>query len=278
VILSSNPPLKSAVYGDGSDGDAVLAVNTALTRDMFYDNLTINPGIMLSTANWRLFVSDTLTGEATAVISNDGGAATGLVAGVSPTPGGTLGIGKDGGTGGVGAGAAGGSNTPGVGGTGGAGGLGAGGAGGPAGTITAPRGGIKIVDNLGISLTWLAVDGAGTLALLLAGAGGGAGGGSGGGQQGGGGGAGAGNILVAARRWNFIGTVTAKGGNGGNGVAGNAGGGGGGGGGCIVRVYQTELRTPTVNVVGGTKGIKFGAGTGVNGNDGAPGQSVVLEV
>jgi hypothetical protein len=49
------------VYGSGADGDVTISVNTTLTRDMQYNNLTINSGINLDPAGYRIFVKDTLT-------------------------------------------------------------------------------------------------------------------------------------------------------------------------------------------------------------------------
>lgn len=61
-------PLSGSVggyYGDGSDGDVIISVNTDLARDMYYDNLTINDGVILSTKSYRIFVKGTLTNNGT---------------------------------------------------------------------------------------------------------------------------------------------------------------------------------------------------------------------
>jgi len=50
-----------SVYGTGSDGNTIIAANTALSRDMYYNNLTINNGVMLNTNGFRVFVKNTLT-------------------------------------------------------------------------------------------------------------------------------------------------------------------------------------------------------------------------
>mgnify|MGYP001606541880 CR=1 FL=1 len=47
--------------GDASDGTVTISINTTLTRDMFYNNLTINSGIELFPAGYRVFVAGTLT-------------------------------------------------------------------------------------------------------------------------------------------------------------------------------------------------------------------------
>lgn len=57
-------------FGDGSDGDVVISSNTTLTRDMYYNNLTINSGITLTTGNFKIYVKGTLAGSGT--ISADG--------------------------------------------------------------------------------------------------------------------------------------------------------------------------------------------------------------
>jgi len=59
-----------AFYGDGSDGDITYALNSTLSRDMFYNNLTINSGVELDTSSYRIFVKGTLTNNGT--ISNNG--------------------------------------------------------------------------------------------------------------------------------------------------------------------------------------------------------------
>src|SRR3990167_7458561 len=119
-------------FGDGSDGDVTISSNTTLTRDMFYKNLTINLGIVLTTASFRIFVQEQLLNKGT--IQNNG------------NTGGNGGVGGDssGGSGGAGgtAGAAGAALTAGslpvgaAGTAGGAGGAGGGsGAGGTVGTV-----------------------------------------------------------------------------------------------------------------------------------------------
>lgn len=50
-----------SVYGTGSDGTVVIASNTSLSRDMYYNNLTINVGTMLNTNGFKVFVKGTLT-------------------------------------------------------------------------------------------------------------------------------------------------------------------------------------------------------------------------
>lgn len=262
------------IYGDGSDGDATISGNTTITTAKNFNNLTIADGITYTLSNCHVFVRGTFTGGATAVVANNGPAASGLTAGVAVAAGSLFG-GSTGTTGGTGAGGSGDETSCTLGGNGGAGGLGAGGAGGAAGVNTLPLGGAAAYRNLGMSLAgmgWEATDGM----MPLGGGGGGAsGGGDGAGKEGGGGGAGAGRIFIAAKIWAFGGTINCNGGAGGNGVgAGNSGGGGGGGGGHVTRVYRTQSATPTVSVAGGAGGVK--TGTGVNGSAGATGTVTVL--
>jgi hypothetical protein len=48
------------IYGFGQDGDVTLTANTTLSRDMYYDDLTINSGVTLDTNGYRVFVRGTL--------------------------------------------------------------------------------------------------------------------------------------------------------------------------------------------------------------------------
>lgn len=63
-------------FGDGSDGDVVLNGSTdyasfssrsgsiyTLTRDCYFDNLTINGGVTLRPAGWRIFVRNKIDGS-----------------------------------------------------------------------------------------------------------------------------------------------------------------------------------------------------------------------
>lgn len=75
-------------FGDGSDGDATCDGSTAvagmslagstytMTRDVYFDSLTINTGITVKPAGYRIFVKDTLTLSGTAHIDGDGTAGT----------------------------------------------------------------------------------------------------------------------------------------------------------------------------------------------------------
>lgn len=48
------------IYGSGADGNVTISVNTTLTRDMYYNNLTIADGVHLNTAGFRVFVRNSL--------------------------------------------------------------------------------------------------------------------------------------------------------------------------------------------------------------------------
>ena len=68
-----------SIYGPGTDGTVIIASNTSLSRDMYYDTLTINNGVTLNTNGFRVFVKNTLTVSGT--INNTG--TTGTLRGVS---------------------------------------------------------------------------------------------------------------------------------------------------------------------------------------------------
>lgn len=50
-----------AIYGDGQDGNVTVSSNTTITSDMYYNNLTVNSGVILNTNGFRIFVKGTLT-------------------------------------------------------------------------------------------------------------------------------------------------------------------------------------------------------------------------
>jgi|DEB0MinimDraft_6_1074348.scaffolds.fasta_scaffold01390_6 hypothetical protein len=49
------------IYGFGQDGDVTITANTSLTRDMYYNDLTINANCDLDTNGYKIFVKGTLT-------------------------------------------------------------------------------------------------------------------------------------------------------------------------------------------------------------------------
>jgi len=286
VVTSIEGETDSGAYGDGSDGDAVIAAPAPIARDMYYENLTINAGIALTTAGFKIFVRGTLTFGAAASIVNTGGAGGASPAGTA----GAAGAGQTVGPGfigviaaaGFGAGNAGTNATTSMGGIGGAGGAGNGGgnAGGAGGTVTAPtaaQGDVQGIRKMPNCVTG-ALAGTAIATLISGGAGGGSGGGSGAVVAAGSGG-GAGVILVAARIFAGTGTIEAVGGAGGaGGAAADAGGGGGGGGGVVITVSDDVVpATITTSVLGGAGGIG-GAGGGVAGGGGGAGTAVAVKL
>ena len=62
-----------ANYGDGADGDLVTSTDVTLTRDMFYDNLTISDGDIIYPNGFRIFVAGTLSCLGTGKVASLGG-------------------------------------------------------------------------------------------------------------------------------------------------------------------------------------------------------------
>lgn len=295
-------------FGDGSDGNVTISSGvTTITRDMFYNNLTISSTGQLVTNNYKVFVKGNLDLSAAGVgsINNNGANGTTGTNGVSGGTGataptapasGTLGAGCQPGNGGNGS-ANNGSNGTGaaalVGNGGGQNGSGAGGAGGTgtagnAGASTSPT--VLLVQRYETNFL---------RGIGLIGGGGSAGGGGGGGGDGtfvGGGGAsggmGAGAVIIYANTVikslstpaSCISAIGGIGGNGGNGdPAGSTGGGGGGGSGSggWIMIYYNNLFGPSIagmldasSGVGGVGG--FGYNGGVSGKGGNAGNAGVI--
>jgi len=260
----------SGFWGDGSDGNVTISGTVTLTRDMFYDTLTVPNTAILKTANYRVFCKTLCQIDSGGIISNDGNAAAVNVGAAVII--GTIQGGSAGANGGTTTGSVGGVPAQSIGGTGGGGGLGSSGAGGAATTVptllisTPPRALPFSVANLFIGAS--ALSGSAQLNQYVGGHGGSSGGGDG--TAGGGGGLGGGIVIIAARRIINNGTIRAKGGAGGVPAAGNRGGGGGGGGGILL-LNSTEYTatTGTTDVTGGAGGAK--TGTGVAGSSGGAG-------
>src|SRR3972149_2819777 len=97
-------------FGPGTDGDATISGNTNLTRNMYYNTLTINSGIVLGLNNYKIYAKISITnngtihsGEADITIrngANASGATQGL--GGASAGGGVFNSGSDGGNGGNG--------------------------------------------------------------------------------------------------------------------------------------------------------------------------------
>jgi hypothetical protein len=270
-----NPPDGGlALFGSGEDGDVTIAVNTNLSADMHYNNLTINGGgIILTPSGWRIYVRGTLLVLAGGAIFADGNDAVGAAGGAQLFRGSISSQALAGGNGGVGAGVAGGGTANvGMGGDGGAGGAGGAGAGGAGGnnTFNQTLYGSQATFHQFIRGNALASNAVGR---ATSGAGGGGGGGDGV-NSGGGGGGGGEPMIIFARRIVNLGTISANGGAGANGVAGDSGGGGGGGGGRIHMIAnQYSGAIPTAS--GGAFGA--GVGTGVDGTVGADGTMLIIE-
>jgi len=73
-----------SAYGSGSDGTVVIASNTSLTRDMYYENLTVNNGVTLNPNGFRIFVKNTLTLNGTIGVSASTSVSDGTVKGNAP--------------------------------------------------------------------------------------------------------------------------------------------------------------------------------------------------
>src|SRR3990172_2562439 len=48
-------------FGSGSDGDVTISGDTTITRAMYYNNLTVDSGFNLITANNKIYVKGTCT-------------------------------------------------------------------------------------------------------------------------------------------------------------------------------------------------------------------------
>jgi len=267
------------IFGDGSDGDVTISGDTTITRDMYYNNLTINSTKTLNPGGYRIFVKNTLTNNG--IISTNGNfGEDGAAAAPANPPGGAalsaayLGASGAGGTGGGGApstGAAGGSLTSSLGAAGGAGGNAAN-AGGAGGTVTPPpstSGSFSVLPMTTILYDYIVG------LRITGGAGGGGGGRDGGADEGGGGGSGALVMLIVTRFLVNEGVISANGGAGGDGY-GVAAGGGGGGGANIYLIYSKKTGAGTITANGGVKGT--GAGGRPDGTDGSAASIIELVV
>lgn len=252
-----------AIFGDGSDSNVTISGNTTLTRDMFYNNLTVNAGITLTTAGYRIFVKGTLTNNGTiSCAGNTATDATGAAALASGSLGGSA-------AGGNGASSA----------------AGGGGSGGGVGVICA-----KILTNNGIISAkggngWSPTSAAASAAGFFGGSASpslGASGGAGGAASGSAGGVGGtataptaaegGYRYPRALLFRLASAVTlilgGAGGGGGGSWQSAIAGGGGGGGGALFLIYNS-ITAGTLTVSGGTGGTGYGGGaSGVTGSTG----------
>lgn len=286
----------AGIYGDGSDGDVTISGSTTLSRDMYYNNLTVNAAIV--TNAYRVFIKNTLTIGASGSFTQNGASGDNGVA----DSGGNGGSGSEiphafanmqfGASGGFGGGLFAGPgddgsigfSTAGYGGIGGDSGFG--------GNSPLFNGGNAVGGDVfpifiagKYFVNWVTITTYYTQGYVAMGGGGSGASGAGGagdgvddGGGGGGSGQGGGVIGIWARNIVHSGAIQCKGGNGGNGApayAGNTGGGGGAGGaggGLIYLFFDTLTGTGTYSVAGGTKGTGgAGIGTGTAGTDGTNG-------
>jgi len=70
-------------FGDGFDGVVIQSASTTLTKDMYYDSLTVATGTIITTNGYRIFVQNSLTLNGT--ISWNGGNGSGVTKGTGPT-------------------------------------------------------------------------------------------------------------------------------------------------------------------------------------------------
>lgn len=292
-------------FGDGSDGDVTISSPTTLTRNMYYDDLTVNSTLV--TDGYQIFVKGTLSGTGTIDwgTANNGGNATAYTAGTAGASSGsgplknTAGVAGASGNankGSAGSSALGSAQSPCLGSTGASGGQGgasdySGGLG-TGGASTIYR---KFSILYSDFLPCLSPDVNGLLVVPKAqgqsGGGGEGGGNSGGGSDsgtpytgaGGGSGASGGIIWISAYNWAGTFTIKSTGGNGGNGgnatvngsiQQGGGGGGAGGNGGIAIVIYGTKTWSGSYNLAGGTGGTggtSANAGTGATGSNGTTG-------
>ena len=287
-----NTFIGTTMFGDGSDGSATVSGNITLTEDKYYTDLDV--GATIDANGYRIFVSGTLTMQASGKITNNGGdggnggvedgGSRGASASEGTLRGGALGgLGGssdfNGGTGGSADpcinsnnGSAGGAGQTLFGGT-------SAGSGGTAGGATVKKTNFAHTDP-SVLFTMRDLYGVDdtpkTIRPSCAGGGGGGGGGKASeGHGGGGGGGGGGFVVVGAKTitLNSGAKFEAKGGAGGNGYTGSGadgdgGGGGGGNGGGVVIVSTTSVSSSYVDVTGGAGGSSSGGTGGTAGSSG----------
>lgn len=88
---------QNIVFGDGSDGNVTISGATSLTRDMYYDTLTVNTGVHLDTAGFRVFAKTGVILTGTATLGRIGNNGSNGTAGTNGSGGGGGGAGSTGG-------------------------------------------------------------------------------------------------------------------------------------------------------------------------------------
>ena len=257
----------NGIYGDGSDGNVTISTTVTLTRDMFYDTLTITGTGVLKTALYTVRCKTALIVQSSGIVSCDGLSASGSTGGGSINGSPSLGPGSSGGNGTTGAGASPTSVSMSLGGAGGNGGSSTNSRGSGA-TVSAPTADRGSMRALPAAAAGALISASSGFTALRPGGGGGGGGGDNT-NAGGGGGGGGGIIVINAPAITNSGAIHANGGNGANGTGGNAGGGGGGGGGAVILNMSTALTGNAPTATAGTGGT--GAGTGNSGSSGSAG-------
>ncbi len=261
----------SYFFLDGSDGNVEISALTTLTRDMYYDTLTIASTGILVPAGFCIFCKTAFINNGVIQMNggngNDGTALAGGTGGVATSSTGALISGQSGKTGGNPA--ANGTNAVGTATSlGGLGGVGGNSATRTGGTVTAGASVIVGATYLKNIAFWPLLFRVNAVPGLIFGGdpgGGGSGGAGGVGAGGGGGGAGGGWIMVVAPTISGSGTFEAKGGNGGNGFGGVAAGGGGGGGGVVYLLsISNSILSTQVDVSPGVGGTGFASGASGN--------------
>lgn len=282
-------------FGDGRDGNVTInaGATTTLSRDMYYNNLTINGDLV--TGNYRVYVKDTVSGSGRFMQDGNAGGNggnSGCGGGNEGGPGGTAGAaisgyfttyaglvgGNGGSSGNVGFNGQNATTSIGVNGSA---------------SASGQTGGVSSTSTVFGILSWQTLTGlevianGSTLKLLpnaqSASANGGANNGGTGceGAGAGGTGSGGGMLWLVAKNWAGTFTMQAKGGNGGNGGnssntgTGRGHGGSGGPGGTAVTIYGNKTWTGTYTLTGGVGGTA-GTGTadaGTNGVNGITGVS-----
>jgi hypothetical protein len=272
-LVQASAAVYGGIFGDGSDGTATLdgAATVAwasksgstytMTADAFLTSLTINSGVTLKPAGFRIFCTGTVANAGTVSADGNAGQAGGTAGGSTGSAG--LTGGRPGGAGNTGAGSAGTAGSVGVS-AAGAGGSGSSGSGGAGGSVTATS--TRFFRTPYAVLAGVVNDGS---VLSVTGAPGGGGGAGDGANKGGGGGSGGGPIAILAYSVVNTGTLTSAGGAGGTPAAGNCGGGGGGSGGPILIYTLSAWTAGTTAVTAGAAGS--GVGTGASGTAGAAG-------
>src|SRR3990167_112879 len=75
--LTSADLVNQVFFGDGSDGDVTISVNTTLTADKYYDDLVVNSGVTLFPNGYRIFCkTSTIINGTINVAGGNGGAGT----------------------------------------------------------------------------------------------------------------------------------------------------------------------------------------------------------